>query len=46
MLNKRLALPITIPNTTIIPDLQHKADALYMLNIDTNPVTKAIATNP
>jgi hypothetical protein len=39
MLNKRLALPNTIP------DLQHKADASHMLNTDTNPVTEPI-TNP
>jgi hypothetical protein len=39
MLNKRSALPTTIP------DLQHKADASHMLNTDTNPVTKTI-TNP
>jgi hypothetical protein len=40
MLNKRLALPTTIPN------LQHKADALHILNTDTNLVTKTIITNP
>lgn len=52
MLNKRSALPTTIPdittipNATTIPDLQHEADASHMLNTDTNPVTETIITNP
>ncbi len=40
MLNKRSALPTTIP------DPQHKADASHMLNTDTNPVPETIITNP
>jgi hypothetical protein len=43
MLNKRSALPTTIPDPTTIPNPQHKADASHMLNTDTNPVTE---TNP
>jgi hypothetical protein len=52
MLNKRLALFTTISAFTAIsafttiPNLQHKADTLYIVNIDINPVTKTIITNP